>query len=70
MKVKCITTSYWPDSYECIELDQYITRGNIYEVQPGVSKWVWSLIDDRGEPHDIVKACFIPLRDINLDKLV
>lgn len=71
MKVVCIKTGYWPDSYEYRDLSSYITKDKHYEVLPNsASKWVWNIIDDRGKPHDISKECFIELRNINLDKLL
>lgn len=84
MKVKCITTSYYPDNkkselmsngviahYQCIELSDYITVGKIYETLPNpCSEWVFNILVNRGKKHDIWKECFIPIRDINLDKLL
>ena len=84
MKVKCITTSYYPYNkksevmsngviahYQCLELSDYITVDKIYETLPNpLSQWVFKIIDDRGLEHDIGKECFIPIRDINLDKLL
>ena len=74
MKVKCIKTSYlYEEEAYCYEkeLSNYITIGNIYEVLSNPSsEWVLRIIDDRGLEHDIDKECFIPIRDINLDKLL
>lgn len=71
MKVKCTSTSFWPDSYEHRDMSDHITLGKIYEVLPNpVSQWVYNIIDDSGNPHDISKDCFTELRQINLDKLL
>lgn len=72
MKLKCISTSYWPDSYEHRDLSDYITVGKLYDLasEPPCSQWVYNIIDDRGKPHDIGKECFETLRDINLNLLL
>lgn len=69
MRVKCISTTYWPDSYEQRDLSDYITVGKLYDLalEPACSEWVYNIIDDRGKPHDIGKECFITLREINLN---
>ena len=79
MKVQCIKTDYWPDSYEHVHLEGFITVGRIYDVLPSDEEnpspkcrnyWMIAIIDDRGNRHDIGEECFIPLRDINLDRLL
>ena len=79
MKLKCIKTSLnqrthskGPDTYEYINLKNYITLNKIYKTtnQEPASEWVYNITDDNGNTHDISKECFITLREQNLENLL
>jgi hypothetical protein len=74
MKVICKKTWYCQDnSCHCGEcaIIKSITIDKIYDTLPNPSSnQVYRIIDDRGRQHDVSKQCLIPIRDINLDKLL
>ncbi len=76
MKLKCIRN--WitdPNGYER-DLSEYLTIGKIYYISKffePCSEWVYCIIDDTNQPHDMVKDMFIDIvpieRDIKLKQL-
>jgi len=69
MKLKCIRN--WitdPNGYER-DLSEYLTIGKIYYISnnPPCSEWVYNIIDDTNQPHDMSKDMFIDYVPIERD---
>ncbi len=70
MKLKCIRN--WitdPNGYER-DLSEYLTIGKIYYISKffePCSEWVYCIIDDTNQPHDMSKDMFIDYVSIERD---
>jgi hypothetical protein len=70
MKLKCIRN--WitdPNGYER-DLSEYLTIGKIYYISKffePCSEWVYCIIDDTNQPHDMSKDMFIDIVPIERD---
>ncbi len=70
MKLKCIRN--WitdPNGYER-DLSEYLTIGKIYYISKffePCSEWVYCIIDDTNQPHDMSKDMFIDYVPIERD---
>ena len=63
MKLKCIKN--WIDykDGDIRDVSTYLTIGKIYYLanEPACSEWVYNIIDDRGQPHEMCKDMFIDI---------
>ena len=70
MKLKCVKN--WitdPNGYER-DLSEYLTIGKIYYISKffePCSEWVYCIIDDTNQPHDMSKDMFIDYVSIERD---
>jgi hypothetical protein len=70
MKLKCIKNCITHKDGDYTDLSMYLTIGKIYYTSKffePCSEWVYCIIDDTNQPHDMSKDMFIDIVPIERD---